>query len=100
MLEKYKLAERLVKKLYRDDFNFEQINCFNTINEIERLWSVFKVNIAYSSYQEEKNIINKKIYFILSKIKFIRILLHIDPILTGSICDHVMVITNVEKWLV
>jgi hypothetical protein len=51
----HKIAERIAKKFYGNDFDYNQYKGFDTASETQDLCNAFNVNIAYYSYNEEKN---------------------------------------------
>jgi hypothetical protein len=51
----HKIAERVAKKLYENDFDSTQYKGFDTVSETQDLCNIFNVNITYYSYNEEKN---------------------------------------------
>jgi hypothetical protein len=50
-----KIAERIAKKFYGNDFDYTQYKGFDTVSETQNLCNEFNINIAYYSYNEEKN---------------------------------------------
>jgi hypothetical protein len=51
----HKIAERIAKKFYGNDFDYSQYKGFDTVSETQDLCNTFKVNIAYYPYNEKKN---------------------------------------------
>jgi hypothetical protein len=80
------------------NFDYTQYKGFDTVSETQDLCNAFDVNIAYYSYNEEKNSYKQE-----SLIQnegsntTVNILLHTGTTVKGSVINHAMVITNVEK---
>jgi hypothetical protein len=51
----HKLAERIAKNFFGNIFDYTQYHGFDAVNETQDFCNVFNVNIAYFSYNEEKN---------------------------------------------
>jgi hypothetical protein len=91
-------------KFYGNNFDSTQYKGFDTVSETQDLCNGFGVNIAYYSYNEEKNLYKQEslIQAEQETTTLVSILLHTGTTLKGinavpAIINHVMVITNVEK---
>jgi hypothetical protein len=51
----HKIAERIAKKFYGNNFDFTQYKGFDPVSETQDLFNDFNDNKVYSSYDEEKN---------------------------------------------
>jgi hypothetical protein len=87
--------------LYGNDFDYIQYKEFNTVSETQDLCYNFTVNIAYCSYDKEKNSYKQENLIQSSNTEKeapnVNILLHTGLYLKGNIINYAMVITNVEK---
>jgi hypothetical protein len=98
----HKIAVKLAKDFYGNDFDYTQYKEFDTVSETQDLCNAFGINIAYYSYNEEKN--SYKQESLIQKDEndketdtLISILLHTGSTLKGVVINHAMIITNIEK---
>jgi hypothetical protein len=56
----HKIAERIAKKFYGNDFDYIQYKGFDTVSETQDLCNAFNVNLDNYSYNEEKNSYKQK----------------------------------------